>query len=465
MVVQKNAKIVHVQLPLDKKLKLMEKIAEQISLGVCTKTKAIKKIARSHMVSESSLFGWYETWEQGGSLARKPRVDAKSHWQAQTKYETDNIVRVVSQNHSLGYDEYWSVLHEEIYYNRTYSCLRTTILKLFPERKHVKNKRINKKYHTPKMFGIKWQFDVKSVPRECIIQLCQEQGIELQDLPIRKKYYQYSMIDEADRVAFVYIYVHHGAEESVDFISRAIKFYGYTPDCIQTDNGKEFTNRFAKNAVQRNIDTLINGLLVKEVDIEYEDETTNKDGRYYKYLLIDNNTNKQFETVYESKGQASTAEFIPIALNAFGLTVEEMQQNGGVEFANRFTLVCTLEHIVDAKLRELGIRHKLILPGTPRHNGKVERFHRKCQERFYNTHKFRDLDDINEQIAQWLILYNNTPNRSLVGLDGKCGKTSPNDAHMILLQALRRQEQSKDNAVQMFGEFVTLQTPKWTQVA
>ena len=36
----------------------------------------------------------------------------------------------------------------------------------------------------------------------------------------------------------------------------------------------------------------------------------------------------------------------------------------------------------------LGIRHKLIRPYTPRHNGKVERSHREDQKRFYSCHSF-----------------------------------------------------------------------------
>ena len=37
---------------------------------------------------------------------------------------------------------------------------------------------------------------------------------------------------------------------------------------------------------------------------------------------------------------------------------------------------------------DLGIRHRLIRPYTPRHNGKVERSHREDQKRFYSCHFF-----------------------------------------------------------------------------
>ena len=37
----------------------------------------------------------------------------------------------------------------------------------------------------------------------------------------------------------------------------------------------------------------------------------------------------------------------------------------------------------EQKLKELNIKHKLIKPYIPRHNGKVERSHKKDQDRFY----------------------------------------------------------------------------------
>lgn len=57
--------------------------------------------------------------------------------------------------------------------------------------------------------------------------------------------------------------------------------------------------------------------------------------------------------------------------------------------------------------------HKLIKPMTPRHNGKVERSHRKDNEYFYATHKFYDFEDFKRQLKRWNYQYNNIPTRSL----------------------------------------------------
>ena len=54
------------------------------------------------------------------------------------------------------------------------------------------------------------------------------------------------------------------------------------------------------------------------------------------------------------------------------------------------------------RLKEHGIRHKQIRPFTPRHNGKVERSHRKDNERFYASHTFYSFEDFSKQLQ----LYN-----------------------------------------------------------
>ena len=69
--------------------------------------------------------------------------------------------------------------------------------------------------------------------------------------------------------------------------------------------------------------------------------------------------------------------------------------------------------LFEARLEQCGIRHKLIKPYTPRHNGKVERSHRKDNEYFYASHKFYSFDDFKKQLAVHSRKYNNFPMRPL----------------------------------------------------
>ena len=57
----------------------------------------------------------------------------------------------------------------------------------------------------------------------------------------------------------------------------------------------------------------------------------------------------------------------------------------------------------------MGILHKLIRPYMPRHNGKVERSHRKNNEKFYASHRFYSFDDFKAQLAVRERAYNRFP--------------------------------------------------------
>ena len=84
--------------------------------------------------------------------------------------------------------------------------------------------------NTPKALGVKWQLNVKYVPTACY---SDNDG---------EKFYQYTMIDEADRERFIYPYREQSGYSAVDFVKRAILSFGYAPEIIPTDNGSEFCN-------------------------------------------------------------------------------------------------------------------------------------------------------------------------------------------------------------------------------
>lgn len=86
----------------------------------------------------------------------------------------------------------------------------------------------------------------------------------------------------------------------------------------------------------------------------------------------------------------------------------------GFEFTNRFSnSKRDLPTLFEATARELGIRHKLIRPYTPRHNGKVERSHREDQKRFYSSHRFYSFADFEKQLSVHNRRSNNFPMRPL----------------------------------------------------
>ena len=76
------------------------------------------------------------------------------------------------------------------------------------------------------------------------------------NLSLDKKYYQYTIIDEASRerslfiYLFIYLFDEYNQFNATQFLmmaiilNMAIKYYdGYIPNIIQTDNGPEFTSK------------------------------------------------------------------------------------------------------------------------------------------------------------------------------------------------------------------------------
>lgn len=110
----------------------------------------------------------------------------------------------------------------------------------------------------------------------------------------------------------------------------------------------------------------------------------------------------------------SSAMFIEHLVKAFPLPIKCIQTDNGTEFTNRFTTHRDKPTLFQEYLEQHGIRHKIIRPFTPRHNGKVERSHRKDNESFYVTHTFYSFEDFTKQLKVYNRRdYNNFPMRPL----------------------------------------------------
>jgi transposase len=97
-----------------------------------------------------------------------------------------------------------------------------------------------------------------------------------------------------------------------------------------------------------------------------------------------------------------------------GFDIECVQTDNGFEFTNRFSQSKrNSQTLFEATAASMAIRHKLIRPYTPRHNGKVERSHREDQKRFYSSHIFYSFCDFDSQLNVHLRRSNSIPMRPL----------------------------------------------------
>ena len=269
----------------------------------------VSRASRKYNRPRSSIYFWLSrydgTIESLADRSKRPHSHPNQHTEAELKLIRDMRRR----NPALGLSDLWCRLRE-----RGYTRCPESLFRVLKRLGKLPEKPVKQPY-TPKPCqqmtypGERVQLDVKVVPRACC--KCEE------------RLYQYTAIDEFTRLRYLAAYNEQSTFSSADFLKKAYAFFkhhGFTMECVQTDNGLEFTKRFCSY--------------------------------------------------------------------------------GGSEKPTIFQV----------RLSEYGIRHKLIRPFTPRHNGKVERSHRKDNERFYATHTFYSFEDFSKQLTLYNRRdYNNFP--------------------------------------------------------
>ena len=100
------------------------------------------------------------------------------------------------------------------------------------------------------------------------------------------------MLEEASRERFIYAYRENSSYSTVDFVKRAITYFGYAPNTLQTDNGGEFTH-IRKTDRLHPLDVLCNKLHITHKLIrprtpwhngKVERSHRNDQERFYNYL-------------------------------------------------------------------------------------------------------------------------------------------------------------------------------------
>ncbi|MCL5103037.1 MAG: DDE-type integrase/transposase/recombinase [Armatimonadetes bacterium] len=149
-----------------------------------------------------------------------------------------------------------------------------------------------------------------------------------------------------------------------------------------------------------------------QVDVKYVPKQClvgNLSGRkFYQYTAIDECTRWRYVAVFDELSTHNSVEFLYQLLERFPFMIGCIQTDNGAEFTSRYT-GSNHPSPFEAELATFGIRHKLIAPATPRHNGKVERSRRSDQERFYDGNKFFSIKYLKEQMNRYLRASNRRP--------------------------------------------------------
>ena len=272
----------------------------RLSLIQYAERHGVSNAAKKYKTNRQYIYRWknrYDgSWDSLRDRSRRPHSHPNQH----TPEEIKLIQDMRRRNPHAGLVVFWVKLTQ-----RGYQLSITGLYRFLKKQGMTAQKLPNPKY-VPKPYeqmaypGQRVQIDVKFVPACCLVN--EAKG---------KKFYQYTAIDEYSRWRYVEAFEEHSTYSSARFLEHLIRRFPMPIECVQTDNGMEFTKRFS------------------------------------------------------TPGQVTLTAFQRV-------------------------------------LQEHGIRHKLIRPFTPRHNGKVERSHRKDNERFYASHTFYSFADFSRQLQ----LYN-----------------------------------------------------------
>lgn len=135
--------------------------------------------------------------------------------------------------------------------------------------------------------------------------------------------------------------------------------------------------------------------------------------KFYQYTALDEYSRFRYVEAFEEHSTYSSSIFLEHMLKAFKFPVKCVQTDNGAEFTKRLCPGKVTPTMFENALKSHGIEHKLIRPYTPRHNGKVERSHRKDNEYFYATHTFYSFEDFEKQLKVHNYKYNMFPMRPL----------------------------------------------------
>lgn len=221
---------------------------------------SVSFITRKYHCSKASLMRWNKLFDGTiESLKDKSHKPHSKHPNAHTELELSNIKALIKRNPHIGLNELYTKLIKNYSYKRHYASLYRILRNIGFYKTVIQNpikKYTPKPYHTPACVGEKWQMDVKYIPNDC--------NANSED---DFKYFQYTVIDEASRKRYIYPYKEQSSYSTCDFIGRCIKFFGYKPKCIQTDNGFEFTY-FKETKRIHPVDVLLKSLNIEHKHIK-----------------------------------------------------------------------------------------------------------------------------------------------------------------------------------------------------
>ena len=196
----------------------------------------VTKAAVKYKTNRQYIYRWMRRFD--GSIeslrdrSRRPHHHPNQHTPDEIKLITDMRRR----NPDAGLVVFWVKLMQRGYSRSIPGLYRFLRRQSLIRVKPANPKYVAKPYEQMQYPGQRFQIDVKFVPSVCLVNEAQGQ-----------RFYQYTAIDEYSRWRFVEAFEEHSSYSSCLFLEHLIKAFPCPIECVQTDNGQEFTKRFGSH--------------------------------------------------------------------------------------------------------------------------------------------------------------------------------------------------------------------------
>ena len=192
----------------------------------------VTKASNRFQVCRNAIYEWKARYD-GSWKSLMDRSHRPHHHPAEHTQEEYDLIRRYWYRNKDDRMILWMKIREKGY-KRSYKSMCRALKRLAINIKiEVRHSYKPKPYAEAEYPGQKVQIDVKYVPKECVAG--------------DTKYYQYTAIDECTRLVYREMYDEHSTYSSEDFIKKAIAFFPFRIELVQTDNGTEWTNAMVSN--------------------------------------------------------------------------------------------------------------------------------------------------------------------------------------------------------------------------
>lgn len=195
----------------------------------------VTKAAIKFKMHRKTIYRWGEKYDGTAKSLKNKSRRPHSHPKQHTEEEIKLIKNYKNKNKETGLVVLWIKLRKRGY-TRSITSLYRVMQRIGIYRKMPSKKKEYepKPYEEMKYPGERVQVDVKYVPSKSLTK------------EVRKRdgrYYQYTAIDEYTRKRVLWASKEQSTSASTEFIKVIMKKFPFKIECIQTDNGFEFTNR------------------------------------------------------------------------------------------------------------------------------------------------------------------------------------------------------------------------------